>query len=58
MLLAKLKHKEEAYRGYPSSVTLEEYRNIVQACQDKVRKTKAQMELNEVRNIKDNRKGF
>ncbi|PKU47574.1 hypothetical protein llap_2118 [Limosa lapponica baueri] len=52
MLLAKPKHKKEAYIGYPSAVTLKEYRNIVQASQEKLRKTKAQMELNAVRNVK------
>ena len=51
-LLDKLRHKKEAYRGWKQGpVTWEEYRNIFQASRDKVRKTKAQMEL--VRDIKD-----
>lgn len=39
-------------------VTWVEYREIVRASRDGVRKTKTQMELNLDRDIKDNKKGF
>ncbi|KAK4826654.1 LOW QUALITY PROTEIN: hypothetical protein QYF61_010639 [Mycteria americana] len=58
-LLAKLKHKKESYRGWKQGwVTWEEYRNVVRASRDEVRKAKAQMELNLVRDVKNNKKGF
>ncbi|KAK4810544.1 hypothetical protein QYF61_004507 [Mycteria americana] len=58
-LLAKLKHKKEAYRGWKQGqVTWEQYRDIVRAPRDEVRKAKAQMELNLARDLKENKKGF
>ena len=39
-------------------VAWEEYRAVVRVCRDRIRKTKAQMELNLVRDVKDNKKGF
>ncbi|KAK4807184.1 hypothetical protein QYF61_024304 [Mycteria americana] len=58
-LLAKLKHKKEAYRGWKQGqVAWEEYREIVQAARDQVRKAKAQMELNLARDVKGNKKSF
>ncbi|GAB0208687.1 mitochondrial enolase superfamily member 1 [Grus japonensis] len=53
-LLDKLKHKKEAYRGWKQGqVASEEYREIVQAARDQVRKAKALIELNMARDIKD-----
>ncbi|KAK4806831.1 hypothetical protein QYF61_005627 [Mycteria americana] len=58
-LLAKLKHKQEAYRGWEQrQVSWEEYRNIVQASRNEVRQAKDQVELNIARDGKDNKKGF
>ncbi|GAB0208674.1 hypothetical protein GRJ2_003333100 [Grus japonensis] len=58
-LLDKLKHKKEAYRGWKQGwVTWEEYRDIVQACRDEVRKAKAYQELNLERDVKGNKKDF
>ena len=39
-------------------VSWEEYRAIVRVCRDRIRKAKAQMELNLVRDATDNKKGF
>ena len=39
-------------------VAWEEYRAVVRVCRDRNRKSKAQMELNLVRDVKDNKKGF
>ena len=36
----------------------EEYRAVVRVCRDRIRKAKAQMELNLVRDATDNKKGF
>ena len=36
----------------------EEYRAVVCVCRDRIRKAKAQMELNLERDVKDNKKGF
>ena len=36
----------------------EEYRAVVRVCRDRIRKAKAQMELNLARDVKDNKKGF
>ena len=38
--------------------SLEEYRAVVCVCRDRIRKGKVQMELNWVRDVKDNKKGF
>lgn len=54
---AKLKTKQETYTGWKHRhVTWEEYRDIVWACSDEVRKAKAQLELYLARNVKDNKK--
>ncbi len=39
-------------------VAWEEYRAVVCVCRDRIRKAKAQMELNLARDVKDNKKGF
>ncbi|GAB0183571.1 mitochondrial enolase superfamily member 1 [Grus japonensis] len=58
-LLGKLKRKEEAYRGWKQGQgAWEEYREIVRAARDQVRKAKALIELNLARDIKDNKKSF
>jgi len=58
-LLDKLKCKNEAYGGWKQGqVAWEEYRDIVQAARDQVRKAKALTELNLSRDIKGNKKNF
>ncbi|KFM05090.1 hypothetical protein AS27_03707, partial [Aptenodytes forsteri] len=58
-LLDKLKHKKEAYRGWKQGqVAWEEYREIVRAARDQVRKAEALIELNLARDAKGNVKIF
>ena len=58
-LLDKLRHKKEAYREWKQEqVAWEEYRDIVQAARDQVRKDKALIELNLARDVKGNKKSF
>ncbi|KAK4812942.1 hypothetical protein QYF61_002073 [Mycteria americana] len=58
-LLDKLKHKKEAYRGWKQGqAAWKEYREIVRAARDQVRKAKALIELNLARDIKDKKKSF
>ncbi|KAK4814166.1 hypothetical protein QYF61_009984 [Mycteria americana] len=58
-LLNKLEHNKEAYRGWKQGqVAWEEYREIVQAARDQVRKAKALIELNLARDVKGNKKTF
>ncbi|KFV04577.1 hypothetical protein N340_07601, partial [Tauraco erythrolophus] len=58
-LLDQLRHKKKAYRGWKQGqVAWEQYRAIVQATRDQVRKAKALIELNLARDIKDNKKSF
>jgi len=38
--------------------TWEEYRNVVRACRDAMRKAQFHLELNLARDVKDNKKGF
>jgi len=58
-LLDKLRHKKEAYIGWKQGqVTWEEYREIVRAARDQVRKSKALIELNLARDVKSNKKSF
>ncbi|GAB0189727.1 hypothetical protein GRJ2_001438000 [Grus japonensis] len=58
-LLDKLKHKKEACRGWKQGqVAWEEYREIVRAARDQVRKAEALIELNLARDVKDNKKSF
>jgi len=56
-LLDKLQHKKEAYRGWKQGqVAWQEYREIVRTARDQVRKAKALIELNLVRDVKGNKK--
>ncbi|KFV02613.1 hypothetical protein N340_00830, partial [Tauraco erythrolophus] len=58
-LLDQLRHKKKAYRGWKQGqVAWEEYRAIVRATRDQVRKAKALIELNLARDIKGNKKSF
>ncbi|PKU41096.1 rna-directed dna polymerase from mobile element jockey-like [Limosa lapponica baueri] len=58
-LLAKLKTKKEAYRGWKQGwVDWVEYRETVQVVRNQIRQAKAQTELTLARYIKDNKKNF
>ncbi|KAM9662778.1 uncharacterized protein ACIBXB_015380 [Morphnus guianensis] len=58
-LLDKLKCKKEAYRGWKQGqVAWEEYREIVRAARDQVRKAKALIELSLARDVKGSKKSF
>ncbi|KFV06959.1 hypothetical protein N340_13909, partial [Tauraco erythrolophus] len=58
-LLDQLGHKKKAYREWKQGrVAWEEYRGIVRATRDQVKKAKALIELNLARNIKGNKKNF
>ncbi|KFQ73472.1 hypothetical protein N337_08981, partial [Phoenicopterus ruber ruber] len=57
-LLDKLQHKKEAYRGWTGQVPWEEYREIVRAAREQVRKAEAPIELNLARDITGNKKSF
>lgn len=58
-LLSKLREKNKAFRKEKQGRAIwEEYREIVWQARDKARETKAQLEFNLARHIKDNRKGF
>jgi len=58
-ILAKLKQKNEAYRGWKQGqVGWEEYREIVRVAREQVRKAKALTELNLSRDVKGNKKAF
>ncbi|KFV20393.1 hypothetical protein N340_12155, partial [Tauraco erythrolophus] len=58
-LLDQLGHKKKAYSGWEKGqVAWEEYRAIVQATRDQVRKAKALIELNLATDIKGNKKNF
>ena len=51
--------KKEAYRGWKQGqVAWEEYREIVRAARDQVRKAKALIEVNLARDVKGNKKSF
>ncbi|GAB0204697.1 mitochondrial enolase superfamily member 1 [Grus japonensis] len=59
LLLGKVKHKKEAYRGWKQEqVAWEEYRETVPAAREQVRKAKALIEISLARDIKDNKKSF
>ncbi|GAB0182292.1 mitochondrial enolase superfamily member 1 [Grus japonensis] len=59
ILLGKLKHKKEAYRGWKQGqVAWEEYRETVRAAREQVRKAKALIEISLARDVKDNKKSF
>ena len=54
-----MREKREMYRKWKQGcVFWEEYRAVVRVCRDRIRKAKAQMELNLVRDATDNKKGF
>lgn len=56
---AKLKHKKEVKRRWKQGwVTREEYRDTVRVCRGTVRKVKGHLELDLVRDVKGNMKGF
>ncbi|KFV03752.1 hypothetical protein N340_10407, partial [Tauraco erythrolophus] len=58
-LLDQLRHKKKAYRGLKQGqVAWEEYRAIVRATREQVRKAKALIELNLARDIKGNKKNL
>ena len=58
-LQLKLREKGEMYSKWKQGcVSWEEYRAVVCVCGDRIRKAKVQMELNLVRDVKDNKKGF
>lgn len=53
----KTKGKRKLYEIWKKDMaTWEEYRNAVRTCRDAVRKAKAHLELNLVREVKDNKK--
>ena len=57
-LQLKLREKKEVYRMWKQGcVGWEEYRAVVRVCRDRIRKAKAQMELNLGRDVRDNKKG-
>jgi len=58
-LLAKLKQKKEAYRGWKQGeAAWEEYREIMRVAREQVREAKALTELNVARDVKGNKKDF
>ena len=57
-LQLKLREKRERYRKWKQGcLSWEEYRAVVCVCRDRIRKAKVHMELNLVRDAKDNKKG-
>ena len=55
----KLREQRERYRKWKQAcVAWEDYRAVVHVCRDRIRKAKVQMELNLVRDVEDNKKGF
>jgi len=58
-LLAKLRWKRKVYVMWKEGqATGEEYRKVVRACRDAMRKAKIHLELNLARDVKNNKKGF
>jgi len=58
-LLDKVKHKKEACRGWKQGqVAWEEYREVVQAGRNQLRKAEALIELNLTRDVKGNKSSF
>jgi len=58
-LLKKFKHRKEAYNGWKQGqVGWEEYKEIIRAARDQVRKAKALIELNLARDVKGRKKSF
>jgi len=57
--MEKLIWKKGVYRMWKRSVaTLEKYRDVFRACKSATKKAKAHLELNLLREVKDNKKGF
>ncbi|MFV1168848.1 hypothetical protein QMK97_29500, partial [Klebsiella pneumoniae] len=58
-LLVKLREKYRLYQLWKQGrVTWEEYRDAVRTCRRRIRKAKAQVELNLARDVKNNMKAF
>jgi len=58
-LLVELIWKRKVYGMWKEGqATWDEYRNVVRACTDAMRKAKVHLELNLARDVKDNKKGF
>ena len=58
-LLGTLRVKKGAYKLWKQGrVTWEEYSDAVQTCRRRIRKAKAQVELNLARDVKNNKKTF
>ena len=58
-LLAELRCERKVYGMWKErQATWEEYRNVVRACRDAMRKAKVRLELNLTRDVKDNKRGF
>jgi len=58
-LLAEIRRKRKVHGMWKKGQsTWEEYRNVVRACRDAMRKAKSQLELNLARDINNNKKGF
>jgi len=58
-LLVELRQKRKVYGMWKEGqATWEEYRKVVKACRDAMRKAKVHLELNLARDVKDNNKGF
>jgi len=57
--LAELTWKRKVYEMWKKGqATWEEYRNVVKACRDAIRKAKVHLELKLTRDVKNNKKGF
>ena len=58
-LMDKLKGKKKVHEMWKKDLsTWEEYRNVVRACRDAMRKAKALLELNLAKEVYDNKKEF
>jgi len=58
-LLVEIRWKRKVHEMWKEGqATWEEYRNVVRACRDAMRKAKAHLELNLARDVKNNKKGF
>ncbi|GAB0202630.1 hypothetical protein GRJ2_002728600 [Grus japonensis] len=58
-LLLGLREKRRVYHSWKKGqATQEEYRDLIRSCRDKIRKAKAQLELNLATVVRDNKKCF
>ncbi|KAK4816568.1 hypothetical protein QYF61_017958 [Mycteria americana] len=57
-IVRTLNFRKANFQLFKESVTWEEYRDAARLCRDRVRKAKAQLELNLARDAKNNKKGF